>query len=109
MVTNKVLTLAFVRESTRILLGYKKTGFGNGRWNGFGGKVEKGETIEHAAKRELLEESGLTADTLKKVGLLMFEFIGDPQLLEVHVFETSEYKGTPYETDGIILKYVKSL
>ena len=48
---NKLLTLAFVKASNQILLGFKKTGFGSGRWNGFGGKVESGETIEEAAKR----------------------------------------------------------
>ena len=51
MAQNKISTLAFVRESARILLGYKKRGFGEGRWNGFGGKVEPGEMIEEAAKR----------------------------------------------------------
>ncbi len=51
MVANKLLTLAFVRESSRILLGYKKRGFGAGRWNGFGGKVQKGETIQEGALR----------------------------------------------------------
>ena len=54
MVSNKVLTLAFVRESTRILLGLKKRGFGQGRWNGFGGKVQAGETIEAGAVRYIL-------------------------------------------------------
>ena len=54
MVANKVLTLAFVRESTRILLGLKKRGFGQGRWNGFGGKVQPGETIEAATSRLFL-------------------------------------------------------
>ena len=51
MVYNKVLTLVLIRESTRVLLGMKKRGFGQGRWNGFGGKVEKGETILQAAVR----------------------------------------------------------
>ena len=51
MVLNKVLTLVLIREPTRILLGMKKRGFGQGRWNGFGGKVEKGETIHQAAIR----------------------------------------------------------
>jgi len=51
MSVNKVLTLAFVRRHGEILLGYKKRGFGVGKWNGFGGKVETGETIEDAAKR----------------------------------------------------------
>ena len=51
VVPNKVLTLAFVREKAQILLGLKKRGFGEGRWNGFGGKVKPGEGIEAATKR----------------------------------------------------------
>ena len=48
---NKLLTLLFVLKPGKVLLGYKKRGFGVGRWNGFGGKVQQGETIEEAAKR----------------------------------------------------------
>ena len=48
---NKLLTLVFVLDESQILLGLKKRGFGCGRWNGFGGKVENGETIVEAAKR----------------------------------------------------------
>ena len=51
MTQNKLYTLAFVLDSRRILLGMKKRGFGAGRWNGFGGKVDPGESIEGAAKR----------------------------------------------------------
>lgn len=51
---NKLLTLAFVCRDREILLGFKKRGFGAGRWNGFGGKVENGETIEEGAKRYLI-------------------------------------------------------
>ncbi len=36
---------------TEICLAMKKRGFGMGRWNGVGGKVEKGEAIEDAALR----------------------------------------------------------
>ncbi len=50
-VPNKLLTLVFARQPGKILLGMKKRGFGEGRWNGFGGKVEKGETIEQGARR----------------------------------------------------------
>nr|XP_053633034.1 oxidized purine nucleoside triphosphate hydrolase-like [Cherax quadricarinatus] len=49
--TKKLFTLAFIREGNRLLLGYKKRGFGQGRWNAFGGKVEAGETPEEAAVR----------------------------------------------------------
>ena len=48
---NKLLTLLFVLRPGQVLLGMKKRGFGKGRWNGFGGKVHQGESIEKAAIR----------------------------------------------------------
>lgn len=48
---NKLLTLLFVLKPGKVLLGYKKRGFGQGRWNGFGGKVQQNETIQEAAVR----------------------------------------------------------
>ena len=47
------LQLAIVQQGGRLLLGLKKTGFGAGYYNGFGGKVEPGESIEEAAYREV--------------------------------------------------------
>lgn len=47
----RLYTLVLVLQSQRVLLGMKKRGFGAGRWNGFGGKVQDGETIEDGAKR----------------------------------------------------------
>ena len=48
---NKVCTLVLVfrKETSEVLLGMKKRGFGVGKWNGFGGKVEPGESIVAAA------------------------------------------------------------
>lgn len=94
----KLLTLVLITRPNQVLLGMKKRGFGQGRWNGFGGKVEKGETILEAAKRELFEESSLKSDDLKEIGLIDFEFVGDPQILEVHVFTTSKFEGEPTES-----------
>ncbi|KAK6170069.1 hypothetical protein SNE40_018550 [Patella caerulea] len=107
MVANKLLTLVFVRKQFEILLGYKKRGFGMGKWNGFGGKVEKGETIVEAAVRELEEESGLivSPDSLSNAALLKFEFVGNPQILEVHVFTTTEVTGEPIETSEMRPKW----
>jgi 8-oxo-dGTP pyrophosphatase MutT (NUDIX family) len=62
----KLLTLVFITAGDRVLLGLKKRGFGAGRFNGFGGKVEHGEGIEVAAKREVLEECGITVLELEK-------------------------------------------
>lgn len=99
MFTRKLLTLVLVVQPERVLLGMKKRGFGAGKWNGFGGKVQSGETIEQAARRELLEESGLTVDTLHKIGNITFEFVGDSELMDVHVFRADSYTGEPTESE----------
>lgn len=46
-------------ENGRVLLGRKRRGMGVGKWNGFGGKIEPGETMRQCAVRELREESGI--------------------------------------------------
>lgn len=51
MLTTKLYTLVLVMQPQRVLLGMKKRGFGAGLWNGFGGKVQLGETVEQAARR----------------------------------------------------------
>ncbi len=88
-----------VFKNDQILLGMKKRGFGEGRWNGFGGKLEEGETIEEGAARELEEEVGIVAKGMEKIGILDFSFDSDPKLLEVHVFKVTEYSGEPFESE----------
>lgn len=39
-------------------------------------------------------------DALHKVGQITFEFVGDPELMDVHVFCTDRVQGTPVESDG---------
>lgn len=95
----KQLTLCVVHTDTHILLGMKKRGFGVGRWNGFGGKVALGETIEDAARRELREECGLEADVLARRGTLRFEFATGTEILEVHLFGVVKWRGEPVETE----------
>ena len=97
----KLLTLLIVVDPSqeRVLLGKKKRGFGEGYFNGFGGKVEEGETIEQAARRELLEEAGIKAVDCVKVGLLHFHFDDKPVPWEVTVFSCRDYLGKPVETE----------
>ena len=94
-----LLTLTIIYQHPKVLLGMKKRGFGSGRWNGFGGKVEKDEKIEEAAKREIFEEAGIKVKELEKVGIIDFEFKGNPEILEVHIFKGHDYSGEPTESE----------
>ncbi len=97
----KILTLCLVRKNDQVLLGVKKRGLGAGRWTGLGGKVEPGESIEEAIKREIFEESGITVLQVVKQGVLEFKFLGDPADYEIHVFSARDFKGEPAETNEI--------
>lgn len=98
----KQTTLVFLRREGEILLAMKKRGFGAGRWNGPGGKVEAGETIEAAAKREVHEEIGVRVGHLAQVASLHFYFVpeaGDAEYIECTVYATTSWEGEPAESE----------
>ena len=101
----KQATLLFIVNENKILLGMKKRGFGEGKWNGFGGKVEEGETYEEAAIREIYEEAGivLEKDKVSKVGEIDFTFPFVPKEKKfdqtVHIFIANEFGGNIVESE----------
>ncbi|MDA1337466.1 MAG: 8-oxo-dGTP diphosphatase [bacterium] len=99
MPIKKILTLCIVHQGDRVLLGMKKRGFGEGRWNGFGGKIEEGEDIESAMKRELQEEAGIIVSDFEKRGILEFVYEDDDTIMETHLFCVKEFEGEPVETE----------
>jgi len=86
----------FSSPYSRVLLGMKKRGFGAGKWNGFGGKIELGETPRAAAVREMKEEACVDLDPawLSKRAVILQQFEHDPvadpsgpgPVLEIHVY-----------------------
>ncbi|MBI5139247.1 8-oxo-dGTP diphosphatase [Candidatus Nomurabacteria bacterium] len=77
----------------------KKRRFGVGKWNGYGGKVMEGETIEEALVREVKEEAEIVIKNPEKIGILEFEFIESGLKIENHIYKVTEFSGEPVETE----------
>lgn len=95
----KLQTVCVIYKDSKILLGLKKRGFGVGRWNGFGGKVEELETLEESVKRETKEEAGIEITNIEKIGVIDFKFEDSAREIECHFFKADIEKGEPTETE----------
>jgi 8-oxo-dGTP diphosphatase len=91
-------TLLFIKDGGQVLLIRKKRGFGMGKINGPGGKLDPGETELQCAVRETEEELCVTALNAVKRGELWFQFV-DGMAMHVAVFMATTYTGTATETE----------
>lgn len=91
-------TLLFIVREEKILLIHKKRGFGAGKINGPGGKVDPGETPLESALRETFEELGIKPMGTQASGELHFQF-RDGFSLHCTVFLAHDFEGEPQETD----------
>ncbi|MDD3341675.1 MAG: 8-oxo-dGTP diphosphatase [Bacilli bacterium] len=100
-------TLCLLKRNNEILLAMKKGGFGIGKYNGVGGKIEKNETPEAAMIREAKEEILVTPTQYKKVGLVEFDeyYKGKQQNLLFHLYMVYDWQGIPTESDEMNPKW----
>jgi 8-oxo-dGTP pyrophosphatase MutT (NUDIX family) len=108
-------TLCFLikenQSDRELLLAMKKRGFGVGKWNGVGGKLEpeKGDKdVVTAVIRETKEEIGVQIKELEKAAVLNFYFpYNQAWNQEVHVFLAKNWIGEPKESEEMLPKWFK--
>lgn len=98
-------TLCFLRNNEHILLGMKKRGFGMGKWNGFGGKVNVNENPIAAAKREVIEEIGIEIKEIIEKGFINFHY--ETHDVNVWLYEVTSWQGNPTESEEMRPEWFK--
>jgi ADP-ribose pyrophosphatase YjhB (NUDIX family) len=92
--------LCLLKKDGMLWLGQKKQGFGQGKFNGFGGKQKEGETIEQTAVRELTEETSVVPTNMHKAAEMTYRFEHEPSWNQVvHVYIVTDWTGTPTESE----------
>lgn len=94
-------TLLILRRGDEILLAEKKRGFGEGKYNGVGGKIDPGETSEQGMIRECQEEIGVTPTEFKRMGQNEFleYYKGAPARMIFDLYVASKWEGEPTESE----------
>ena len=95
----EIVTLCFLRKEAHICLAPKKHKIGAGKRNGYGGRVQVGETVRQAAVRELQEEACVTAlpEDLEQVAVITL-YHRNQATYECHIFFVYDWDGEPRET-----------
>ena len=82
----------------------KKDDFNKDKYIGIGGKVEKGETIFDALKREVKEETNLDLLSYEYKGIVYFH--NDDFHEAMHLFTSHDFKGTIKDCDEGTLRWI---
>lgn len=126
------LGILIQNDKKEVLLGRRKGSHGAGEWAFPGGHLEFGETIFETARREIAEETGLTAGNMELISVsdemryitsdgkhylnlgIRAECDGEPKVLELHKCEEWEWFSLDnlpeniYEGTGLIIKALTS-
>lgn len=101
-------TLVFITRGDRVLLlrGSAKKRIWANKYNGIGGHIERDEDIYSAARREVIEETGLEVENLRLVGLINID--GDaPTGIMLFVFTADSPSGEPIPSAEGTLEWIE--
>ena len=100
-------SLVYVEKDEKYLMLHrikKQNDMNKDKWLGVGGKFEFGESPEECAKRETLEETGLTLNKLLYRGIVTFVY---GEITEyMHLFTCKNFEGTLKDCDEGNLEWV---
>jgi len=116
----KIAATSIVERSGKILMVRRAVAIGYGLWSMPGGYVDRGEVVEVAAAREVLEETGLVVEVQHLVGL--FSQTGDtvvvaafaalevggrleagPESLDLDFFDLNQLPPLAFPQDRLVL------
>lgn len=99
------IAIAVIRRDNNILIALRPAGTHLGNlWEFPGGKVEKGESPEDAAIREVMEECGITISILEK--WLPIEHLYTEKTIRLHPFLCMVTNGIPASLGSMEIRWV---
>lgn len=114
---HKLTTLVYLLrgkgDARQVLLAMKKRSHGEGKWNGPGGKVQEGESVETAAIRETKEEVNVEPSDLQHKASITFHFWGETdteaasETMTTEVFLGEAWNGEPSESEEMRPQWFK--
>ncbi|HGS2102955.1 TPA: NUDIX domain-containing protein [Streptococcus pneumoniae] len=104
----QLATICYIDNGKELLMLHrnkKPNDVHEGKWIGVGGKLERGETPQECAVREILEETGLKAKPVLKGVITFPEFTPDLDW-HTYVFKVTEFEGDLIDCNEGMLEWV---
>lgn len=105
----KLATICYIKKDSKTLMLHrtkKENDMHEGKWVGVGGKLEKGESPEECARREIFEETGLVVKELKLRGLLTFPSFNNDEDWYGYLYVVEKFSGELIDSPEGELKWI---